>query len=353
VPDDPNNPQPAQSGQSPEQQAQATNNERRNNFVNDIAGDTVGPMVDSRGLIRAGVIRDATQFQPPPGGGIITGEADENGIRKALGVVPTDQEMAQAQAGTLGQGQGNGPRDVFGNDMTRTLDMQRQIDNIRRERAYTDRQSLDPRYVARGLREGAFYAQNDAADARARGQQAAAQVEGAKLQRTIEQDQRADHKQSTERIENQLALAAPVTAKEGDPERVKQIAYREGLSNALYSAFGGKIPTNPHEFDHYLPSIIAGGKLLMRLNDAAANPGFLTGLKNIAHGKYSGVTGSNFGGIDLDASDKDNVVYNGYKIPTKSFFANDFLSGADGDVINYYYKYLEAAKERKNSAQKQ
>jgi hypothetical protein len=351
LPDDPNNPQPSQSEQAPqltaEQQAQATNNERRNNFVNDIAGDTVGPMVDSRGLIRAGVIRDATQFQPPPGGGIITGEADENGIRKALGVVPTDDEMARAQAGALGQGQGNGPRDVFGNDMSRTLDMQRQLGDLQFQNALSNINSKSPRAQAEGRQTMASLLQRGAIGSRANTGEAINPLELAKFKHTVRKDAEAAH---NTRIQKFIEEHAPITAKEG-PEREAQTAYREEFTRALMGAYGGNFPSDPTEFEATRNENVAAAKLLMNLNALARQPGYFNTAYNLANNRRLGGTpGYSMSGIDLVHSNDDYVRYNGYDIPVNALIAKNLASGSSGDELNYYAQYIKSPKAQKARA---
>lgn len=90
-------------------------------------------------------LRDATQFNVPKGsgGGVITGAADKNGLRRAMVVLPN---------GSPTQVNPNAPRDIYGNDMTRTNDMKRQLAEIQRQNTDSDLASGLPFYQQRGLR---------------------------------------------------------------------------------------------------------------------------------------------------------------------------------------------------------
>lgn len=92
-----------------------------------------------------GTLRDATQFNVPKGsgGGVITGAADKNGLRRAMVVLPN---------GSPTQVNPNAPRDIYGNDMTRTNDMKRQLAEIQRQNTDSDLASGLPFYQQRGLR---------------------------------------------------------------------------------------------------------------------------------------------------------------------------------------------------------
>lgn len=92
-----------------------------------------------------GTLRDATQFNVPKGsgGGVITGAADKNGLRRAIVVLPN---------GSPTQVNPNAPRDIYGNDMTRTNDMKRQLAEIQRQNTDSDLASGLPFYQQRGLR---------------------------------------------------------------------------------------------------------------------------------------------------------------------------------------------------------
>lgn len=89
--------------------------------------------------------KDATQFNVPKGsgGGVITGAADKNGLRRAMVVLPN---------GSPTQANPNAPRDIYGNDMTRTNDMKRQLAEIQRQNTDSDLASGLPFYQQRGLR---------------------------------------------------------------------------------------------------------------------------------------------------------------------------------------------------------
>lgn len=92
-----------------------------------------------------GTLRDATQFNVPKGsgGGVITGAADKNGLRRAMVVLPN---------GSPTQANPNAPRDIYGNDMSRTNDMKRQLTEIQRQNTDSDLASGLPFYQQRGLR---------------------------------------------------------------------------------------------------------------------------------------------------------------------------------------------------------
>lgn len=92
-----------------------------------------------------GTLRDATQFNVPKGsgGGVITGAADKNGLRRAMVVLPN---------GSPTQVNPNAPRDIYGNDMSRTNDMKRQLTEIQRQNTDSDLASGLPFYQQRGLR---------------------------------------------------------------------------------------------------------------------------------------------------------------------------------------------------------
>lgn len=92
-----------------------------------------------------GTLRDATQFNVPKGsgGGVITGAADKNGLRRAMVVLPN---------GSPTQANPNAPRDIYGNDMSRTNDMKRQLAEIQRQNTDSDLASGLPFYQQRGLR---------------------------------------------------------------------------------------------------------------------------------------------------------------------------------------------------------
>lgn len=92
-----------------------------------------------------GTLRDATQFNVPKGsgGGVITSAADKNGLRRAMVVLPN---------GSPTQVNPNAPRDIYGNDMTRTNDMKRQLAEIQRQNTDSDLASGLPFYQQRGLR---------------------------------------------------------------------------------------------------------------------------------------------------------------------------------------------------------
>lgn len=95
--------------------------------------------------LAAGTLRDATQFNVPKGsgGGVITGAADKNGLRRAMVVLPN---------GSPTQANPNAPRDIYGNDMSRTNDMKRQLAEIQRQNTDSDLASGLPFYQQRGLR---------------------------------------------------------------------------------------------------------------------------------------------------------------------------------------------------------
>lgn len=92
-----------------------------------------------------GTLRDATQLNVPKGsgGGVITGAADKNGLRRAMVALPN---------GSPTQANPNAPRDIYGNDMTRTNDMKRQLAEIQRQNTDSDLASGLPFYQQRGLR---------------------------------------------------------------------------------------------------------------------------------------------------------------------------------------------------------
>ena len=118
--------------------------------------------------------KDATQFTVPQGsgGGVITGAPDRNGLRRAMVMLPN---------GVPTQANPNAPRDSYGNDMTRTNDMKRQLAEIRRENTDSDLKSALPFYQQRGLRALAGEKMHAEADA-ARGKSGASDLDLAKFQ---------------------------------------------------------------------------------------------------------------------------------------------------------------------------
>lgn len=296
-----------------------------------------------------GTLRDATQFnvQPGAGGGVITSAPDRNGLRRAMVVLPNG---APAQANP------NAPRDSYGNDMTRTNDMKRQLAEIRRENTDSDLKSALPFYQQRGLRALAGEKMHADADA-ARGKSGASgldlakfQLEMAKFQHDLKKTDNlqgnADRKDDAERkganvkrVTEMFDRYAPVAGLKGD-DLNNAVARRNEMEQAFYSANGGQMPTDQAEFDKRVPGMLRQARLTVALNDAVRNRGVWDKVKNLMDANRDPRTGTSAMAVD-PRDDGKTVYYYGVPLSAKDVF------GGDADLLQAYQERIAETKARK------
>jgi hypothetical protein len=296
-----------------------------------------------------GTLRDATQFNVPKGsgGGVITGAADKNGLRRAMVVLPN---------GSPTQPNPNAPRDIHGNDMTRTNDMKRQLAEIQRQNTDSDLASGLPFYQQRGLRALAadkMRAETDAA--RSKGGAGALDVAKFNLdvakfdhdrKRTDNMQGNADRKDDVDRkganvkrVTEMFDRFAPVSGLKGDDLK-NAVSRRNEFEQAFYAANGGQMPTDPAKFDEQLPGMMRQARLTVAMNDAVRNRGLWDKVKNLMHLKREPRTGTSVLPID-EFDDVKTIHY--YGVPLSA----EEVLGDDADLLQAYQERIAQTKARK------
>lgn len=298
-----------------------------------------------------GTLRDATQFTVPQGsgGGVITGAADKNGLRRAMVVLPN---------GSPTQANPNAPRDIYGNDMSRTNDMKRQLAEIQRQNTDSDLASGLPFYQQRGLR--ALAADNMRAETEAaRGKGGASALDLAKfnldvakfqhdLKRTDNMQGNADRKDDADRksanvkrVTEMFDRFAPVSGLKGDDLK-NAVSRRNEFEQAFYAANGGQMPTDPAKFDEQLPGMMRQARLTVAMNDAVRNRGLWDKVKNLMHLKREPRTGTSV--LPIDEFDDGKTIHY-YGVPLSA----EEVLGDDADLLQAYQERIAKTKARKSN----
>lgn len=295
-----------------------------------------------------GTLRDATQFNVPKGsgGGVITGAADKNGLRRAMVVLPN---------GSPTQVNPNAPRDIYGNDMTRTNDMKRQLAEIQRQNTDSDLASGLPFYQQRGLRALAadkMRAETDAA--RSKGGASALDVAKFNLdmakfdhdrKRTDNMQGNADRKDDVDRksanvkrVTEMFDRFAPVSGLKGDDLK-NAVSRRNEFEQAFYAANGGQMPTDPAKFDEQLPGMMRQARLTVAMNDAVRNRGLWDKVKNLMDSNRDPRTGT--AALAVDPRDDGKTVYY-YGVPLSA----EDIFGDDADLLQAYQERIAQTKRK-------
>lgn len=296
-----------------------------------------------------GTLRDATKFNVPKGsgGGVITGAADKNGLRRAMVVLPN---------GSPTQANPNAPRDIYGNDMSRTNDMKRQLAEIQRQNTDSDLASGLPFYQQRGLRALAADKMRAETDA-ARSKGGASALDVAKfnldmakfqhdLKRTDNMQGNADRKDDADRksanvkrVTEMFDRFAPVSGLKGDDLK-NAVSRRNEFEQAFYAANGGQMPTDPAKFDEQLPGMMRQARLTVALNDAVRNRGLWDKVKNLMDSNRDPRTGT--AALAVDPRDDGKTVYY-YGVPLSA----EDIFGDDADLLQAYQERIAQTKARK------
>lgn len=296
-----------------------------------------------------GTLRDATQFNVPKGsgGGVITGAADKNGLRRAMVVLPN---------GSPTQANPNAPRDIYGNDMSRTNDMKRQLAEIQRENTESDLASGLPFYQQRGLRALAADKMRAETEA-ARGKGGASGLDLAKfnldvakfqhdlkrtdnMQGNTERKDDVDRKSANvKRVTEMFDRFAPVSGLKGDDLK-NAVSRRNEFEQAFYAANGGQMPTDPAKFDEQLPGMMRQARLTVALNDAVRNRGLWDKVKNLMHLKREPRTGTSV--LPIDEFDDGKTIHY-YGVPLSA----EEVLGNDADLLQAYQERVAKTKARK------
>lgn len=296
-----------------------------------------------------GTLRDATQFNVPKGsgGGVSTGAADKNGLRRAMVVLPN---------GSPTQANPNAPRDIYGNDMSRTNDMKRQLAEIQRQNTDSDLASGLPFYQQRGLRALAadkMRAETDAA--RSKGGASALDIAKFNLdmakfdhdrKRTDNMQGNADRKDDVDRksanvkrVTEMFDRFAPVSGLKGDDLK-NAVSRRNEFEQAFYAANGGQMPTDPAKFDEQLPGMMRQARLTVAMNDAVRNRGLWDKIKNLMDSNRDPRTGT--AALAVDPRDDGKTVYY-YGVPLSA----EDIFGDDADLLQAYQERIAQTKARK------
>lgn len=295
-----------------------------------------------------GTLRDATQFTVPQGsgGGVITGAADKNGLRRAMVVLPN---------GSPTQANPNAPRDIYGNDMSRTNDMKRQLAEIQRQNTDSDLASGLPFYQQRGLRALAADKMRAETDS-ARSKGGASALDIAKfnldvakfdhdrkrtdnMQGNTERKDDVDRKSANvKRVTEMFDRFAPVSGLKGDDLK-NAVSRRNEFEQAFYAANGGQMPTDPAKFDEQLPGMMRQARLTVAMNDAVRNRGLWDKVKNLMDSNRDPRTGT--AALAVDPRDDGKTVYY-YGVPLSA----EDIFGDDADLLQAYQERIAQTKRK-------
>lgn len=304
-------------------------------------------------------LRDATDYgtsaNPLPGGwGVISGEPDAQGLRRSALVAPETYTGADGRPTTRWT------------DTARYKQAMEDNERLRKRANDMERERITRTAAMPGATEHdkARYAVQVQGDRDAAAQQALLRRDALNRQAEMEREQlrsrtdlgvaginatgraaegqRATAEHATKFINNTLDTLFPANAK--DPaERAAQDKQRSDIWRALYSTYGGDIPTDPQMLQRQLPHMINIAKLITGLNRAVANRGVWSKLSNLFGANANPRQGFDLGMIDVKNSNENTIDYGGILIPTRELF------DSDPGLEQAYMAYLQQAQAQRQA----